>query len=99
MLCFAEKQCFMITNIYAVMLIAYIQALRLWRQTLKRIKGLSKLCSRILSSPTSKQTQEVGNGSCQFLWYHYISPSGVANVNECIIVPIEHTKCHNQCSM
>ena len=34
----------MITNIYAVMLIAYIQALRLWRQTLKRIKGLSKLC-------------------------------------------------------
>ena len=56
MLCFAEKQCFMITNIYAVMLIAYIQALRLWRQTLKRIKGLSKLCSRILSFPTSKQT-------------------------------------------
>ena len=43
MLCFAEKQCFMITNIYAVMLIAYIQALRLWRQTLKRIKGLSKV--------------------------------------------------------
>ena len=44
MLCFAEKQCFMITNIYAVMLIAYIQALRLWRQTLKQIKGLSKSC-------------------------------------------------------
>ena len=43
MLCFAEKQCFMITNIYAVMLIAYIQALRLWRQTLKRIKGSSKV--------------------------------------------------------
>ena len=44
MLCFAEKQCFMITNIYVVMLIAYIQALRLWRQTFKQIKGSSKLC-------------------------------------------------------
>ena len=44
MLCFAEKQCFMITNIYAVMLIAYIQALRMSRPTLKQLHGASTLC-------------------------------------------------------
>ena len=49
----------MITNIYAVMLIAYIQALRLWRQTLKRIKGLSKLC--ILDSVISYFQTNLGS--------------------------------------
>ncbi|MFS7928344.1 hypothetical protein Hanom_Chr04g00319661 [Helianthus anomalus] len=55
-----RKPYFMDMNIYAVMFIAYIQALRLFGQTLKRIKGLSSYVYRILSFSTSKQTEEVG---------------------------------------